>query len=117
MRIRLTVNGQVINATLAENASARDFLALLPLSLTLEDYASTEKISALPRKLTTQGSPAGIAPDVGDITYYAPWGNLAIFYRDFGYAAGLVKLGHLDAGVDALHVGGSVQVTIEVESL
>lgn len=25
------------------------------------------------------------------ITYYAPWGNLAIFYRDFGYSAGLVN--------------------------
>jgi hypothetical protein len=32
---------------------------------------------------------------VGDITYYAPWGNLAIFYRDFGYSPGLVRLGHI----------------------
>ncbi len=116
MKIRLTVNDKVVSATLADNASARDFLALLPLSLTLKDYASTEKISDLPKKLTTQGAPAGIDPDVGDITYYAPWGNLAIFYRDFGYAAGLVKLGHIDAGVEALKVSGSVQVTIEVES-
>ncbi|MEH7502625.1 cyclophilin-like fold protein [Neobacillus drentensis] len=22
-------------------------------------------------------------PSVGDFTYYSPWGNLAIFYRDF----------------------------------
>lgn len=116
MNIRLTVNGKVISATLADNPSARDFLALLPLSLTLKDYASTEKISDLPKKLTTQGAPAGIDPDVGDITYYAPWGNLAIFYRDFGYAAGLVKLGYIDTGVEALKVSGPVQVTIEVES-
>jgi hypothetical protein len=116
MKIRLTVNGKVVSATLADNASARDFLALLPLSLTFKDYASTEKISDLPKKLSTQGAPAGIDPDVGDITYYAPWGNLAIFYRDFGYAAGLVKLGHIDAGVEALNVSGPVQVTIAVEN-
>lgn len=116
MKIRLIVNGKIISATLADNASARDFLALLPLSLMLKDYASTEKISDLPKKLTTQGAPAGIDPEVGDITYYAPWGNLAIFYRDFGYATGLVKLGHIDTGIEALNVSGPVQVTIEVGS-
>jgi hypothetical protein len=50
----------------------------------LKNYASTEKISYLARKLSTEGAPAGCDPDVGDITYYAPWGNLAIFYKDFG---------------------------------
>ncbi|ELZ92649.1 cyclophilin-like fold protein [Haloferax sulfurifontis] len=42
------------------------------------------------------GSDDGVDPEVGDITYYAPWGNLAIFYREFGYASGLVKLGHIE---------------------
>ncbi|MEZ4380327.1 MAG: cyclophilin-like fold protein, partial [Nannocystaceae bacterium] len=80
----------------------RDLLALLPLTLHLRDYARTEKVSELPRRLSTEGAPAGVDPDVGDITYYAPWGNLAIFYRDFGYADGLVRVGRIDAGVDAL---------------
>lgn len=48
-------------------------MGLLPLTLTLEDYASTEKISDLPKRLSTQGAPAGIDPSVGDVTYYAPW--------------------------------------------
>ena len=59
------------------------------------------------------GAPAGIAPEIGDITYYAPWGNLALFYRDFGYSSGLIRLGRFDAGVDALNVRGSLNVTIE----
>jgi hypothetical protein len=50
---------------------------------------------------------------VGDIAYYAPWGNLAIFYRDFGYSSGLVKLGRLDSGVEVLSGRGAVRVTIE----
>jgi hypothetical protein len=32
---------------------------ILPLTLTLEDYASAEKIAYPPRKLSTPGAPAG----------------------------------------------------------
>ena len=113
MKIRLTVNGKTLQATLLDNATARDFFSLLPMSVTLEDYASTEKITQLPKKLATAGAPAGVDPDVGDITYYAPWGNLAIFYKDFGYAKGLVKLGSFDSGIEALKTGGSLKATIE----
>lgn len=113
MKIRLTMNGKAITATLTDSPTSRDFLAQLPMTLKLDDYASTEKIAYLPKKLSTQGAPAGVDPDVGDITYYAPWGNLAIFYRDFGYAAGLVRLGRVDEGIGALGVPGSLNVLIE----
>lgn len=113
MQIRLTINGQSTTATLIDNPATRDFIALLPMTLTLEDYASTEKIAYLPKKLSTQGAPPGVDPEVGDIAYYAPWGSLAIFYRGFGYSAGLIKLGHLGAGIEALNIRGSLKVTIE----
>lgn len=45
MKIRLTVGGKVATGTLNDSASARDFAALLPLTLPLEDYASTEKVA------------------------------------------------------------------------
>jgi len=86
MNIRMTINGKAVTATIADNATAKDFVSLLPLTLTLEDYNATEKIAYLPRKLSTKGAPAGIDPSVGDLAYYAPWGNVAIFYRDFGYS-------------------------------
>jgi hypothetical protein len=113
MRIRLTFDGKAVEATLLDNATARDLLSLLPMTLTLEDYNSTEKIGYPPRKLSTAGAPAGVDPSVGDIAYYAPWGNLAIFYKDFGYSKGLVALGRMDSGIEALSVPGSLKVTIE----
>lgn len=113
MKIRITIGDKTIHGTLADNATARDFAALLPLTVTLEDYAGTEKIHSLPKKLSTAGTPAGIDPSVGDITYYAPWGNLAIFYRDFGYSTGLVELGIIDSGVEQLAVPWSLNATIE----
>jgi hypothetical protein len=98
---------------LADNPTARDFHSMLPLTLTLDDYAATEKISYLSRKLSKDGAPAGIDPSIGDIAYYAPWGNLAIYYKDFGYSDGLIKLGTIDSGLEALKVSGSLEVRIE----
>jgi hypothetical protein len=112
MKIRLTINGKAISATLISNGAAQDFLSLLPLTLTLEDYAATEKIAYLPRKLSTAGAPPGSDPSVGDIAYYAPWGNLAIFYKDARYAKGLIPLGRIDSGIEALSVPGPLKVTI-----
>ena len=113
VKIHLTINGNAATATLMDNATARDFLSLLPMTLTLEDYAATEKISYLPRKLSTAGAPAGSDPSIGDIAYYAPWGNLAIFYKDAGYARGLIQLGRIDSGIEALNVPGGLKATIE----
>ena len=113
MKVRLIVNGAPLLATLYDNASSRDLLKLLPLELTLEDYASAEKIAYLPPKLDTVAAPAGFDPSPGNITYYAPWGNLAIFYRHQPFATGLVSLGRIESGVDALRVGGTLKVRIE----
>ncbi|TBW39896.1 hypothetical protein E0E54_01680 [Azotobacter chroococcum] len=112
MQISIEIEGTTITATLEDSEAARDFASLLPLSLTLEDYAATEKISDLPKRLSTSGAPAGITPKVGDLAYYAPWGNLAIFHKDFRYSSGLVKLGTLDSGIELLRRPGSYKATI-----
>ncbi|MBO1923762.1 cyclophilin-like fold protein [Thiomicrorhabdus sp. 6S3-12] len=113
MKVRLLVGDAVLNATLENNAASRDFMALLPLELTLSDYHSTEKIADLPVRLSTQGAPDGIDPEIGDITYYSPWGNLAIFYRDFPYAKGLIRLGRMDEAPSLLSGSESLRVRIE----
>ncbi|WP_099021001.1 cyclophilin-like fold protein [Mycolicibacterium palauense] len=113
MRIRLTTPQTVLTATLLDNATSRDFAAQLPLDLTLRDHAGTEKIADLPTRLSTAGAPDGADPQVGDLTYYSPWGNLAIFYRDFEYSRGLVKIGSIDSGADRLEsLAGAVTVEI-----
>jgi hypothetical protein len=114
MRIHLNVEGRSLTAALDDNATSRDFVSLLPLTLTLQDYGGTEKISALPKRLSTKGAPRGSDPSVGHLAYYAPWGNLAVFYRDFGYSSGLVLLGTLDSGIEALARPGPLEVKIEL---
>jgi hypothetical protein len=112
MDIRVTLDGRPVDATLNDSPAARDFAGLLPLTLDLEDFHQTERIADLPRRLTTSGAPAPAAPKAGDLTYYAPWGNLALFYRDGPSAsADLLILGHIDAGADRL--AGADRITIE----
>ncbi len=103
MKVRFVIGSTTLLATLDDNAAGRDFFAMLPLTLSMKDFAGREKISgSLSKVLDQHGAPAGYDPSVGDITYYAPWGNLALFYRDASYAKGLVRLGQFDGGVEAL---------------
>lgn len=114
VRIRLAIpNGESVTLTLGDGASARAFRALLPLTVELTDYNATEKITDLPKRLTTEGEPAGVDPQPGDLAYYAPWGNLAVFYKDFTYSRGLVRLGRLDRIPDVFRKSAPVKVTIE----
>lgn len=54
MKINIKVGNEVVTATLIDSKTTRDFVSLLPLTLTLEDYAKTEKISNLPKRLSTE---------------------------------------------------------------
>lgn len=112
-KIQISVDGTVLTAVLNDSKAAQEFAAMLPLTLRLEDYSGTEKISDLPRELTREGAPAGFDPSAGDVTFYVPWGNLALFYRDFRYSEGLVPLGRIEGGVEALSRPGPVTVKIE----
>ncbi|MGW5658385.1 cyclophilin-like fold protein [Streptomyces humi] len=113
--IRLTLDGHQVDATLNDSATARDFAALLPLTLNLGDFHRKEKIADLPRRLSTSGAPDAVEANPGDLAYYAPWGNLALFYRgSLSSDAGLIILGRLNGGTERLAT--ATEVTIEAAS-
>lgn len=116
MKIRIDIDGskQTLFATLPMTPTVEDFAKQLPLTLILKDYDSTEKIADLPNKLTMQNSPDGYAGKAGDLTYYAPWGNLAFFYKDsaVGYANGLIFLGKLAAIPQAFKQKQPIKISI-----
>jgi len=112
--MHVRVGDNVLTATLDDTRVARDFAALLPLDLTLNDYHGFEKVADLPRKLDTSHAPPSYTPAVGDITLYAPWGNLAIFYKPFRNAPGLVRLGALDDPIGALIQDQDIQVHMAI---
>ena len=104
-RVRFTVGDAEIIVRLADNPTSRDFVSLLPLTLEFEDFAAMEKISYLPRELTTDGS-TGRAPADGDLIYFVPWGNLGFFYnaerRDPSYDDRVIPIGTIETGDERL---------------
>jgi hypothetical protein len=116
MRLRFIFADQDFTATLEDNPSARDLASMLPLDLKISDYSTNEKIAYLPRKLTEEGSGrfGGEAP--GDLCYYAPWGNLAMFHGSYRWSQGLIRLGRLDAGPKPLLLRGEFPLRVETLS-
>jgi hypothetical protein len=113
MRIQITFSNHVIAASLYDNPSARDFASMLPLDLTIDDYANNEKIAYLPRKLTEEGSGPFTNEAPGDVCYYAPWGNLAFFYASYRYSSGLIRLGRIDGAFEPLLTRGKYPLRVE----
>ena len=115
MQIRITIEDTVLTGTLRDNATARDLIAQLPLTLTFRDYNSVEKIAQLPRKLSMEGVPAGDDPFPRDIGYYNPTGNLVFYYDDVGFFNGIVRLGQFNGSVEAIaNQSGDFTATIEL---
>ena len=114
VKINIIVNGIKLRATLADNPSAGDFASMLPLTLKLEDYGSNEKIGYLPRKLTTKGSGPFSNEAIGDLAYYAPWGNFILYHGRYRYSEGVIRLGKMDDDWAPLLRDGVSEVRIEL---
>jgi hypothetical protein len=113
--IRFSSNTTSVDVTIGEdNPTVRDFLSMLPLALTVEEFAGREKVSYLPRELRHRGS-HGSDPESGDLIYFVPWGNLGFYYNaeGIGYSDETIHLGTYDAPLDQLErLEG--EVTVEV---
>jgi|ThiBio_1000_plan_1041568.scaffolds.fasta_scaffold03775_9 hypothetical protein len=115
IKVKITIGQKTATAILYNNPTGKEFMSLFPLTLEMEDYNGTEKINLLPQKLTSEDAPKGFVPSAGDITYYEPWGNIALFYKDFGYSNGLISLGKITSGLEAFEVSGTVTAKFELD--
>ncbi len=112
---RIVVGDTVLTGHLFDNAAARDLAAQLPLTVTFRDLNAVEKTAPLPRKLTVDGMPAGDDPHVGDLGYWAPDGDLVVYYGDVGYWTGIMRLGEFDGDVAAIaRQSGDFSATVEL---
>ena len=116
MKIRLKVEDTVITATLIDSKTARDFISLLPLTLTMNDLFRREKFGHLPRAISKEGKRTHTY-EVGDVAYWPPGPDVVFFYRNDGQEIpdpGIIVIGKIDSGVQAINVPGSVRVTVEL---
>ena len=110
--IQVEIGKSVYAFELIENDAARAFADRLPIRVRFEDYGSTERIAYLEPPLDIGTALARTKPERGDITYYAPWGNLAVFLQPFRTSEGLVALGKLpQEALQAIESSGNSIVT------
>ena len=115
MKINIKISGKTLTATLADNPTARDFVSPLPLKVSMNDLFGREKYGDLPKAISETG-PRMHSYHVGDIAYWSPDHQLAIYYRQDNQtipSPGVIPVAKIDTGVEAFQVPGSVKVTIE----
>ena len=110
MKINVKANGNTTVFELNNSPAAKELYAQLPLIITVENYSNNEKIFYPPKKLNTTDTPQADA-QAGTLAYYAPWGDVVMFYGSFGSAAGLYELGHAISGSEYIQrMSGTIQI-------
>jgi hypothetical protein len=110
-RMRITVGKAIFFATLSDNATARAFAAMLPLTLNMKDVNANEKYYEFPNSLPANASNPGTI-ESGDVMLYGSSG-LVLFYKTFSTSYSYTRIGRIgDASGLATALGaGSVAVT------
>ena len=82
---------------LNDSPAASSLLEQLPLTIEVENYSTNEKIFYPPRELDTDNTPTA-SGGAGTLAYYAPWGDVVMFYGDYNENPSLFELGRIVSG-------------------
>lgn len=105
-----TEDGNAVIFQLNDSPAANSLYKQLPLSIDLEDYAGSEKIFYPPEELDTSNTPTAQGP-AGTLAYYAPWGDVAIFYSECNGSTGLYELGEAISNIELIPtMAGKAQI-------
>lgn len=113
MKISVSSDENKIVFKLNNSQASKELYEQLPLNIEVENFGNNEKIFYPPEKLSVSNTPTANAKN-GTLAYYAPWGDVVMFYKDFGTAGGLYDLGEVISGKDNIkNLSGTI--TIEKE--
>lgn len=109
-RISIRFDGHTLVYELNDSQAAQDLYGQLPATLQAEDYGGNEKIFYPEEKLDTTGAPQAQG-GAGTLAYYAPWGDVVLFYGDFSPHSSLFELGQIVSGGELIEeISGEVVV-------
>ncbi|MGG7466694.1 MULTISPECIES: cyclophilin-like fold protein [Bacteroidota] len=113
--LKITVGTTVFNATLASNATATAFKAMLPLTLNMSELGGVEKYASLPSNPPSNHTNPGTIQN-GDLMLYSS-NTLVLFYTTFSTSYSYTKIGTVTnpAGLAAALGTGSVTVKFELD--
>ena len=114
--ITVRVGDRSFAATLEDNATARAFAALLPMTVTMNEMNGNEKYHYLSENLPTGSYQPGTIRN-GDLMLYGS-SCLVLFYETFSSSYSYTSLGRLDnpSGLSSALGRGNVTVTFETSN-
>lgn len=112
MKVRIASGEHVATFQLYDTEAAAAFYAQLPLTLDLENFRDAQWMFYPPEKLPVTAAEAYHDGKKGELSYYAPWGDAFMLYKDFYAGDEMHRLGVNLTGIDAIE-GMSGRVTIE----
>lgn len=109
----LKIGNSTFTATLADNATAQAFAAMLPMNLSMSELNNNEKYVYLDQSLPAQASSPGTI-QTGDIMLYGS-SCVVLFYKTFSTSYSYTRIGRVDNpdGLAAAVGSGSVTVLFE----
>ncbi len=111
MKISVLSNGNTTVFKLNNSKASQELYEQLPLTIEVENYSHNEKIFYPSKKLSIVNTPLAKAKN-GTLAYYAPWGNVVMFYKDFGSANGLYELGESISGKEFIKdMSGLIEIS------
>ena len=113
-RILVQFGEDTVVYELNDSTAADSLYEQLPLTIEVEDYSTNEKIFYPPEELDTSNSPMAQG-GAGTLAYYAPWGDVVMFYGDYGENSSLFELGQAVLGGELVsEMSGTI--TIEADN-
>lgn len=111
MEIRISDGSNEVVYALNESEAARDLYEQLPLSLEVSNFSNNEKIFYPSNELDISDATLASSGQSGILAYYAPWGDVVLFYDKFNAASDLYILGEAIEGKDAVsNLSGQIEI-------
>lgn len=114
-KVKITVGSQELTATIYNNATGRDLIEKLPLTLPMLDLYGREMCYRFSEALETDDVQY-TGYEVGEIVYWPPRHSFVILYAQNGEQFDMQKVGRIDSGIEIFENIGDVQITIELIS-
>ena len=111
MHIKVTSQGHTATFQLYDTVAAKEFFAQLPLELELENFRNAQWMFYPPKKLGVTSREAYHEGKKGELSYYAPWGDAFMLYKDFYAGDEMHRLGIGISGInDIAMMSGSAKI-------
>lgn len=113
--ITISNNGHKLTFALNDSSASKALLKQLPMTVEVKNFSDNEKLF-YPKEKLPKDAPTALAKR-GTLACFTPWGNLTIFYKDYGDGTDddLIELGHITSGDEYIE-GLEGQLTIEASA-